>query len=67
MDVALDGFLYLAALAGGKYLYVSPASVETVSQRDAVTEFEDRAVGFLSPLRYESGQRPITTRLSFCF
>lgn len=36
----------LAALAGGKYLYVSPASVETVSQRDAVTEFEDRAVGF---------------------
>ena len=36
----------LAALGGGKYLYVSPASVETVSQRDAVTEFEDRAVGF---------------------
>ena len=36
----------LAALAGGKYLYVPPASVETVSQRDAVTEFEDRAVGF---------------------
>ena len=31
----------LAALAGGKYLYVSPASVETVSQRDAVTEFEN--------------------------
>ena len=36
----------LAALAGGKYLYVSPASVETVSQRDAVTEFEDRTIGF---------------------
>lgn len=36
----------LATLAGGKYLYVPPASVETVSQRDAVTEFEDRAVEF---------------------
>ena len=36
----------LAALAGGKYLYVPPAFVETVSQRDAVTEFEDRTVGF---------------------
>lgn len=36
----------LAALAGGKYLYVPPASVETVSQRDAVSEFEDRTVGF---------------------
>ena len=56
-DAAVADF---PALAGGKYLYVSPASVETVSQRDAVMEFEDRAVGFLSPLRYESGQRPIT-------
>ena len=37
---------YLSALAGGKDLYVPPASVETVSQRDAVTEFEDRVVGF---------------------
>ena len=36
----------LAALAGGKYLYVPPASVETVSQRDTVSEFEDRTVGF---------------------
>ena len=36
----------LAALAGGKYLYVPPASVETVSQRDSVTEFEYFAVGF---------------------
>ena len=36
----------LAALAGGNYLYVPPTSVETASQRDAVTEFEDRAVGF---------------------
>ena len=36
----------LAALAGGKQLDVPPASVETVSQRNAVTEFEDRTVGF---------------------
>ena len=36
----------LAALAGGKQLDVAPTSVETVSQRDAVTEFEDRTVGF---------------------
>lgn len=37
---------YLAALAGGKYLYVPPAAVEIVSQRDTISEFEDRAVGF---------------------
>lgn len=36
----------LAALAGGKYLYVPPTSVETVSQRETVSEFKDRAVGF---------------------
>ena len=42
-DAAVADF---ATFAGGKYLYVPPASVETVSQRDAVTEFEDRAVGF---------------------
>ena len=35
-----------ATFAGGKYLYVPPAFVETVSQRDAVTEFEDRTIGF---------------------
>ena len=54
------------ALAGGKQLYVAPASEKIISQGDTVSEFEDRAVGILSPLRYESGQRPITTRLSFC-
>ena len=37
---------YLTALAGGKYLYVPPASVKIVSQRDTISEFEDRAVGF---------------------
>ena len=42
-DIAVADF---ATLAGGKYLYVPPASVETVSQRDTVSEFEDRAVGF---------------------
>lgn len=30
----------LAALAGGKYLYVPPTSVKIVSQGDAITEFE---------------------------
>ncbi len=33
-----------AALAVGKYLHVAPTSVKIVSQRDAVTEFEYRAV-----------------------
>ena len=32
--------------AGGKQLYVAPASVKIVSQRDTISEFEDRAVGF---------------------
>ena len=36
----------LATLAGGKYLYVPPSSVKIVSQRDTISEFEDRAVGF---------------------
>ncbi len=31
----------LAALAGGKYLYVSPASVERVTERNDVTQFQD--------------------------
>ena len=36
----------LAALAGGKQLYVAPAAVKIVSQGDTISEFEDRAVGF---------------------
>ena len=36
----------LATFAGGKYLYVPPASVETVSQGGTVSEFEDRASDF---------------------
>lgn len=35
-----------AALTGGKYLYVAPAAIEIVSQRDTISEFQDRAVGF---------------------
>ena len=31
----------LAALAGGKYLYVSPAAVEGVTERNDITQFED--------------------------
>ena len=42
-DAAVADF---ATFAGGTYFYVPPAPVETVSQRDAVTEFEDRTVGF---------------------
>ena len=37
---------YLAALAGGKYLYVPPAAVKIVSQGDTISEFQDRTVGF---------------------
>ena len=31
----------LAALAGGKYLYVPPAAVERVTERNDVTQFQD--------------------------
>ena len=31
---------YLAALAGGKYLYVPPTSIKIVSQGDTISEFE---------------------------
>lgn len=37
---------YLAALAGGKYLYVPPAAVERVAERNDITQFQNRAVGF---------------------
>lgn len=37
---------YLAALAGGKYLYVPPGAVERVTEGNDVTQFQDRAVGF---------------------
>ena len=42
-DAAVADF---AALAGGKQLDVAPTSVKIVSQGDAVSQFEDRAVGF---------------------
>ena len=34
-----------AAFAGGKYLYIPPATVKIVSQRDAILQVEDAAVG----------------------
>ena len=37
---------YFAALVGGKQFDIAPASVERVTERNDVTEFEDRAVGF---------------------
>ena len=52
----------LTALDRRKYFYVTPASVKKVSQVDSISEFEDRAVGFLSTLCSESGQRPIAKR-----
>ena len=42
-DTAVADF---AALAGGKQLDVAPTSVKIVSQRDTISEFQDRAVGF---------------------
>ena len=42
-DAAVADF---ATFAGGKYLYVPPASVKIVSQGDTISEFEYRAVGF---------------------
>lgn len=37
---------YLAALSGGKYLDVPPVAIERVTERNDVTKFRDRAVGF---------------------
>ena len=45
----------LATLVGEKYLYGPPTSVKIISQGDTISEFEYRAVGFLSSLRCESG------------
>ena len=42
-DAAVADF---PALAGGKYLDVPPASIERVTERNDVTQFQDRAVGF---------------------
>lgn len=41
VDAEDTAVAYLAALAGGKYLDVPPASVEIVSQGDTISEFED--------------------------
>lgn len=39
---------YLGAFAGGKYLYVSPAALERVTERNDITQLQNRAVGFIS-------------------
>lgn len=44
-DAAVADF---TALAEGKYLDVPPAAVERVTERNDVTQFQDRAVGFIS-------------------
>lgn len=44
IDAEDTAVAYLAALAGGKYLYVPPASVKIVSQRDTISEFEDAPI-----------------------
>ena len=46
VDAEDTAVAYLAALAGGKYLYIPPAAVERVTERNDVTQFQDRAVGF---------------------
>ena len=46
VDAEDTAVAYLAALAGGKYLYVPPAAVERVTEGNDVTQFQDRAVGF---------------------
>ena len=46
VDAKDTAIAYLAALAGGKYLYVPPAAIERVTERNDVTQFQDRAVGF---------------------
>lgn len=46
VDAEDTAIAYLAALSGGEQLHVAPASVEIVSQRDAISEFKDRSVGF---------------------
>ena len=35
-----------AALAGSQYLDIAPAAIERVTERNDVTQFQDRAVGF---------------------
>ena len=42
-DAAVADF---ATFTGGKQLDVPPAAVKIVSQRDTISEFEDRTVGF---------------------
>ena len=42
-DIAVADF---ATFAGGKYLNVPPAAVGRVTERNDVTQFQDRAVGF---------------------
>ena len=44
VDAEDTAVAYLAALAGEKYLYVPPAAVERVTERNYVTQFQDRAV-----------------------
>lgn len=46
VDAKDTAIAYLAALSGGEQLHVAPTSVKIVSQGDAISEFQDRAVGF---------------------
>lgn len=41
IDTEDSAVAYLAALAGGKYLHVSPAAVERVAERNDVTQFQN--------------------------
>lgn len=46
VDAEDTAVAYLAALTGRKDFDVPPSSVEIVAERDTISEFEDRAVGF---------------------
>ncbi len=46
IDLEYAAIADFAALAGGKQLHVAPSSIERVTERNDVTEFEYRAVGF---------------------
>lgn len=41
VDAGDTAVAYLAALARGKYLYVPPAAIERVTERNDVTQFQD--------------------------
>lgn len=52
VDAENAAIAYLAALAGGKYLYIPSATVEIVSQGDIISEFEYATIRLPNVLVY---------------